>query len=181
MRWFFAFLFFVSVNTFSALLEYPVKKHDIGPHTEFRVNGITDFKLPVDILPDSKIVLADGLVMIIKGVGEISIETITSTSIGYKNTDMRLWPLYIMGYQKVIDDSSFSLEMKKANNIFKSSYQPYKQGVFTTKTGKGFIALGREGSVIYLIDNDVSEFITSINIRNMTEEDINNLIIQGLI
>jgi len=169
------------MNTFSEPLTYPITKNSIGPHVEFRVNGITDLKIPVDVMAGSKLITLDGLILSIKDKGDISIETITSASIGYPNTDMRLWPLYVMGYQKVLEDNDFSKEMKIASKVFTSNYSPYKSGVFITSTGKGFVALGKESSVIYLIGDDISEFATSINIKNMAENDINNLIIQGLL
>ncbi len=181
MRWFFIILLSVCTNSFSEPLQYPVTKNSIGPHLEFRVNGITDFKIPIEVMVGSKVIVLDGLILSIKDKGDISFETITSASIGFPKTDMRLWPSYVMGYQKMENDSDYSKEMNNASKVFESSYKPYKSGVFITATGKGFVALGKESSVIYLIGDDTREFITSINIKNMAEDDINNLIIQGLL
>ncbi len=181
MRWFLFIVFPVCINAFSEPLEYPISKHEIGPHVELRVNGITDLKLPVEILSDSKLIILDGLIIQIKDRGDVTIETITAEKIGYPNTDMRLWPSYVMGYQKVVGNSEYSKELNAAMKVFKLNYKPYRTGVFKTENGKGFVAMGKENSVIYLVGNDVSQFITSINIKHMTEDDINNLIIQGLL
>ena len=60
-------------------------------------------------------------------------------------------------------------------------YQPLKTALFKTRNGDGFLTIGLKNSVIYLTDNQADNVITKIHIEDMSEHDINSLIIKGLL
>jgi hypothetical protein len=149
-------------------------------HINIRVNGITDLKIPLSILPDSEFAPIDGLFVNLKNHGVFSASTLTSNQIGL-NIDMRLWPIYILGEEpKGLDQKSID-EIKKTVQVLDKDNQHSKKGQFDTKNGIGYISIGKDKSIIYLTSHKEDSFITQIHTKGMSEEDIKAILLQGTI
>ncbi|GAA6134929.1 hypothetical protein NBRC116188_17190 [Oceaniserpentilla sp. 4NH20-0058] len=150
----------------------------IGANLEIKPNAITQLKLPVNSLKGSQLATNQGITIQFKNKGSIDIHTLQANKLEFGETDLRQFPLYIMGL-KPFDLESDTIKDKIIKE--KNAYQAVKIASFRTENGDGYLIIGNGKSVIYLTDKENESIITKIHIETMSEFDINNLIIKGLI
>lgn len=147
---------------------------------DFQLNDITNLKLPTKALKGSLISTQDSFIINFKEKGSISVHTITSESIGF-SVDMRNYPAQIMGLNETNENNEYAVLVNTAIKDSIITYQPIKTATFKTRNGDGYLTIGSRGAVIYLTDSQNDQQVTKIHIENMSEKDINNLIIMGLL
>ena len=152
----------------------------LGANIDFQPNAITNLKLPINALKGSQVSSSDSLQINFKDKGTITIHTVTKESIGF-SVDMRNYPSHIMGLKKTNEGNDYALLVDTAIKNASIKYQPLKTATFKTHNGNGYLVIGLKGSVIYLTDNLADNLITKIHIEDMSEQDINTLIIRGLL
>lgn len=181
MRWIILTLTVFSTSCFSSVPEYKFERTDIGSHIDIRVNSVSDISLPLSLLSDAKIAGVDGLVVIFKDKSAFSVDTLSSKSLGYPQFDMRLWPSLMLGEATEGDLSEeFIEDIKRSRESLAYSNKPYKSGRFKTKNGYCYLLIGKNKSSIYLTDNSNREIITLISTTGMSEEKLQEYILQGV-
>lgn len=182
MRWIVMLVAFFSSSCFSDVPEYYFVKSKIGSHIDVRVNSISDISIPLSSLDDAKIAGIDGLVFIFKDRSAISIDSLSAKSLGYPEADMRSWPLYMLGEKPDSGlPSGYINDVEKSRQVLVSSNSPYKTGKFRTKNGYCYLLIGKEKSTIYITDDSNKEIITSITTSGMSEDKIQEYLLQGVI
>lgn len=152
----------------------------IGANFEVQPNTITHLKLPIKALKGSHLNTSDALTIHFKDKGTITIHTITTESIGL-SVDLRDYPKHVMGLEKTDQKNEYAHLINTKIKDAAAIYQPLKTALFKTRNGDGFLTIGLKKSVIYLTDSQTDNLITKIHIEDMSEHDINSLIIKGLL
>ena len=152
----------------------------IGANFEIQPNKITHLKLPIKALKGSHLSTSDSLTIRFKDKGSITIHTITNESLGL-SVDLRAYPKHVMGLEKTNQKNEYAHLINTQIKDSVTIYQPLKTALFKTRNGDGFLTIGLKNSVIYLTDNQADNVITKIHIEDMSEHDINSLIIKGLL
>lgn len=156
-------------------------QHFLGANMAIHANAITQLNLPVNALKGSKLSADNGMEINFKNKGHIKIHTMTQETTQLTPKQLITLPLYVMGLQKVEKTSEKNRALTEQVAKTKQFYQPIKVASFRTPNGDGYLLIGSKNSVIYLTDHTSQEMITQIHISAMSEADINNLIIRGLI
>jgi len=172
---------FTSNIAFSAPKEYPIMKVDYGPATSFKSGAVGSMSIPVDELANAKVALFDGLVVIFSNGSNLSMETITDTSMGYAGVDMRTWPKYLLGLQnKGLEPVAFIAELVKSKqHIIDSDVAPFEVRTFVTKQGLGYWAVGPKKSMIVFTSSDIKDQVMVVFTENMDESAVKKIIING--
>ncbi len=182
MRWIVMLIAMVSSSCFSDVPEYDFIRSKIGSHIDVRVNSVSDISISLSSLVDAKIAGIDGLVFIFKDKSAISIDSLSAKSLGYPDADMRSWPLFMLGEKPDSAlPSAYISDVEKSRQLLVSSNAPYKKGRFKTKNGYCYLLIGKEKSTIYITDDSNKEIITSITTTGMSEEKIQEYLLQGVI
>lgn len=154
--------------------------HYLGANMDIQLNDITHLRLPINALKGSQLKTGDSLQIDLKGRGLVTVYTLTKESIGF-SVDMRDYPKHIMGLKKTKAENEYANLISTAIQDANVTYQPLKTALFKTNTGDGYLTIGARGSVIYLTDSKADNIVTKIHIESMSEQDISNLIIKGLL
>lgn len=182
MRWIALVLAVISASCFAGIPDYKFDKKEIGSHINLSANSVAKLSIPLSILESANIVGVDGLVVVFKDRSAFSIDTLSSKDIGYPESDMRLWPKFMLGEEPVGDyPPNYVEDVKKSRQVLVESNKPYKTGQFKTENGKCFLLMGKEKTSIYITDNSNKEIITLITTTGMTEEKIQEYILQGVL
>lgn len=173
--------FFTSNFALAGAKEYPIIKVDYGPATSFKSGAVGSMSIPVNELADAKVALFDGLVIIFSNGSNLSMETITDTSMGYAGVDMRTWPKYLLGLQdKGSEPVAFITELAKSREqIIDSEIAPSEVRTFITKQGLGYWAVGSKKSMIVFTSSDIKDQVMVVFAENMDESAVKKIIING--
>lgn len=181
MRWSVILIAMVSFSCFSDVPEYDFVRSKVGSHIDVRVNSISDISIPLSSLDDAKIAGIDGLVFILKDKSTISIDSLNAKSLGYPEADMRSWPLYMLGEKPDSDlPSEYISDVERSRQVLVNSNSPHKIGRFKTKSGHCYLLIGKERSTIYITDDGNKEMVISITTTGMSEEKIQEYLLQGV-
>lgn len=153
----------------------------LGAKVEIQPNAITQLYLPINALEGSQLTTDKGVEIQFKDKGSIMMQTLTHKTLNIDASELKNFPLYIMGLKNIQKEIKENSELEKTVSQTKLDYQPIKIASFRTPNGEGYLIIGRKHSVIYLTDKHNDSMITKIHIETMSESDINNLIIKGLI
>lgn len=182
MRWIVMLVALVSSSCFSDVPEYDFVRSKVGAHVDVRVNSIADISIPASLLVGARIAGIDGLVFIFKDNSAISIDSLSAKSLGYPEADMRLWPLFMLGEKPDSAlPSGYVSDVEKSRQVLISSNSPYKKGRFKTRNGYCYLLIGKEKSTIYITNDSNREIITSITTTGLSEEKIQEYLLQGVI
>lgn len=181
MRFLLLSIYFISTCCFSFPQEFKPESKNSGPKLEFRVNSAVSLHLPFTELENCLVLKTDVLSIFMRNRGTVNMETLTSQDLGFPEANMAEWPKFVMGIEDIRSKDEYGIELLKAKDVFKSEYKPAKIETFKLKDGIGYVSFGPEISVIYYFEKKHEEFITIINIKGFSEQDIKELIIGGLL
>jgi len=158
-------------------------KADSVNTVEFRAGSVGAIKVPVDVLSGSKISSADGIVVLLQNGSYFSIATIRDDQVGFEGVDMRTWPLYLLGLKNEgIEPKAFIEHAKEAGEIIRGNKAaPVKITKLTTDSGTGYLVLGDKRSHIFLTDDSQPNIIAQITTTKMTESEIQQALLDGVI
>ena len=125
---------------------------------------------------------ADGLVFRFADGSNFSVQTLTDRSTGHAGVNMHTWPEYLLGLKtKGPEPESYVKDLKlSGEHIIKDSIAPTEIRRFSTKNGTGYWAVGKEKSAIVLTNTDITDQITVIYTKDMSESKILNTILNGV-
>lgn len=155
-----------------------------APHTvRFRTGAIGEFAMPLSALEDARITSVGGLVFLFSNKANFSVDTITDTQTGHPGVDMRTWPEYLFGVtNKGSEPKAFIDDLTKSKEvIINEQVKPFEVRKFKTREGIGYWAVGKERSAIVLTSNTVQEQVAVIFTTDMSEKEIQNIIINGVL
>lgn len=181
----FFLLFCFSLN--SALgneaIEVHYDKKNYGPTLTLASGVVGRISVPVVEIENTKIIPGAGLTVMFPDRSYFSLEILTSEDSGYKDVDIRSWPLYLFGIKESgSEPASYIAELKKSKKfIIDSDISPDDIRIFNTYNGKGYWAIGKEKSFIVIVYDNSPNKIMVIKTDGLSEERIQKLIINGVI
>ena len=172
-------LFLLSLSPYAFAIKD--RGHFLGANFSIHANAITQLKLPINHMEGSQLTTQEGMKIKFKNKGSINIKTLTEESLNIDGNILSQLPLYLMGIKNVPKNVPNEEVIKQKISANKKTYKPVKMASFRTPNGDGYLMIGPTDSVIYLTDRDNKSLITKIHIETMSESDINNILIKGLI
>lgn len=162
---------------------YSKENQSANPVALFSTGSVSTLKIPLESLKNTKVSAVDGLVFIFKDRSRFSMMPITNTASGYEGIDIRSWPEYVFGLRKTGKEPKTYISdlINTYESFVKKNIAPQEIKVFDTKKGKGYWAVGPKESMIILTHHDIDSQITVIYTKNMTESNIQKIIINGVI
>ncbi|OUR92128.1 hypothetical protein A9Q81_16880 [Gammaproteobacteria bacterium 42_54_T18] len=173
----------VQVSVANPIADYNFTKIEVDESVEIRAGSVGAIKIPVIALAKAKIASVDGVVVSFENGSHFSLSTIRDDQVGFKGVDMRNWPQYILGVKsKGSEPASFIEQAIKAGEVtIQNQIDPKIISKFETEKGIGYIAIGEQQAVIFIVDNDQPNIIAQITTTKMSEKDIQTIIINGVI
>src|SRR5690606_37364556 len=112
-----------------------------------------------------------------------SVDTVTDTQTGHPGVDMHTWPEYLFGIKdKGSEPKTFIDDLTKSKIVvINEQVKPFEVRKFNTREGVGYWAVGKERSAIILTSDTVKEQVTVFFTTDMSEKEIKNIIINGVI
>ncbi|MGB3620188.1 hypothetical protein FT643_18460 [Ketobacter sp. MCCC 1A13808] len=178
----FSFAILFSTSAFSVVTEYTLPDAHTVPTATFITGSTGHIRVPVSVLSDAKVASADGLVFRFADGSNFSVQTLTDRSTGHAGVNMHTWPEYLLGLKtKGPEPESYVKDLKlSGEHIIKDSIAPTEIRRFSTKNGTGYWAVGKEKSAIVLTNTDITDQITVIYTKDMSESKILNTILNGV-
>ena len=155
-----------------------------APHAvRFRTGAIGEFALPLSALENARITSVGGLVFLLSNKANFSVDTVTDTQTGHPGVDMRTWPEYLFGIKdKGSEPKAFIDDLTKSKEvIINEQVKPIEVRKFKTREGVGYWAVGKERSAIVLTSDTVKEQVAVFFTTDMSEKEIENIIINGVL
>lgn len=155
-----------------------------APHTvRFRTGAIGEFSMPLSALENARITSIGGLVFLLSNKANFSVDTVTDTQTGYPGVDMRTWPEYLFGIKyKGNEPKAFIDDLTKSKIVvINEQVKPFEIRKFKTREGAGYWAVGKERSAIVLTSDRVTEQVAVFFTTNMSEMEIEKIIINGVL
>ncbi len=164
------------------LVEYN-KTTEQNDALKFGTGGVHELRISADRLSDARIISAGSLIFMLPGDSYFSMETVSESDYDFKDIDMSSYPELILGLQGLTDEASdFHKELRKSYlHVIKPDVSPKEIRIFNTANGKGYWAVGNKKSIIILSSKEVDNQFSYFYIRNLSESDIEEIIINGLL